>query len=74
MTAAGKMIKHTDMENIPIQMEPNMKAIGSMTSNMAKERKSGQMVLNTKATINLVKRTASESFCGLTDPPMRVTF
>lgn len=74
MTVSGKMTKRTASENILIPMELNTKDIGSMTSNMVKERKSGLMVLNTKATINLVKRTASESFCGLTDPPTRETF
>ena len=74
MTVSGKMTKHTASESILIPMELNTRDIGSMTSNMVKERKSGLMVLNTKEIINLVKRTASESFCGLTDPPMRVTF
>lgn len=31
----GKMIKHTDMGNILIQMEHSMKEIGLMTNNMA---------------------------------------
>ena len=74
MTVSGKMTKRTASESTPIPTELNTKDIGSMTSNMVKERKSGLMVLNTKETINLVKRTGSENFYGLIDPPMKVTF
>ena len=74
MTDNGKMTKRTASESTLIPTEQNTKDIGSMTSNMVKEKKNGLMVLNTKETINLVKKTALESFCGLTGPLTRVTF
>ena len=71
MMVIGKMTKLMGLENTLTQMAPSMKVNGSTISNTAKEKKSGRMVLNTKAIINLVKKTVLANSCGLIDHLMR---
>ena len=54
MTVIGKMIKLMDLVSILILM----------ISNMDKVKRHGQMVLNTKGTISLGKKTALDNFYG----------
>lgn len=70
----GKMIRHMDLVNTHIQMEPNMKVIGLTINNMVRVEKNGLMELSTKAITNMVKKKDSVNFYGLIDPVMRVTF
>ena len=64
MTVIGKMIRLMGLVSILILMVHNMKVIGLMISNMDKVKRHGQMVLNTKGTISLGKKTALDNFYG----------
>ena len=72
MMVIGRMIKLMVLDNIHIQMEPNMKDIGLMINNMDKEKSIGLMVHNMKETINLVKKMVEENSFGLIDLHMMV--
>lgn len=65
MMGIGRMTKLTALVNIPTLTEPSTRAIGSMISNMEKEKKSGLTVQNTKVNINSERRMDSETLAGL---------
>ena len=62
--AFGKMIRLMDMVNILTLMALSMRGIGLMISSMVLERNTGLMVLNTKETINMVKRMVTVNSYG----------
>ena len=65
MMDTGRTTKLMDLDNILIQMEHNMRAIGLTTSNMVKEKNIGQMALSMKAPINMVRKMVLVSSYGL---------
>lgn len=70
---SGKMIKLTDMVNTRILMGHSMKEIGLMINSMDLAKNTGQTVLNTKETINSVKKMVMASFYGLINQVTAVT-
>jgi hypothetical protein len=66
MTAIGRMIRPMDSEVILTPMEPSIKDIGKMISNMEKVRNNGLMAHNTQEAINTERKTVLESSCGQT--------
>ena len=56
MMGTGKMTKPTALDSILTQMEPSMKGIGLMISNMEKERRNGPTVQSTKVNTNMERK------------------
>ena len=73
MMDTGKTIKLMDMGSILTPTVLNMKDTGSMTSSMVKVKNTGQMVLNTKVIIHLVKRMDLVNSIGLINHHMLET-
>jgi ribosomal protein L10 len=73
MRENGKMIRLTDLENISIQMERNMRATGKKTSSMDTVKKHGLMEHAMKGIIKKEKKTALENSFGLMDPLIKET-
>lgn len=73
MMGIGRTTRPMAMDNILILMELNMKVTGLMISSMDKEKSTGQMVHNMKATTNLEKRMGLVNFYGLTNLLIVVT-
>lgn len=71
MMGTGKTTKPMDSANTLTLMEPNTRDIGLTTSNMAREKNTGQMVLNMKETISMERRMEWASSIGLTNLLMR---
>ena len=65
MMVIGRTIKLMDMDSTHILMEHNMKATGLMINNMDKVKNTGQMVLNMKEHINMVKKMDTVNSFGL---------
>lgn len=61
----GRMIKLMDLVNTRTLMEPNMKATGSMISNMVKEKNIGPMAHNMRVNISTARKTDMVNSCGL---------
>jgi hypothetical protein len=55
-------------------MEQSTRANGLKTSNMVMARRSGQTMPAMKVNTKTAKSTAKDSFCGLMDRPIQVTF
>ena len=73
MMDTGKTIKLMDMGSILTPTVLNMKDTGSMTSSMVKVKNTGQMGLNTKVIIHLVKRMDLVNSIGLINHHMLET-
>ena len=65
MKECMKMGEPMDMVYTPTSMDANIKVIGRMICNMAKVKKSGQMVLNMKVDTMKVRNMAKENTYGL---------
>ena len=59
------MIRQTVMVFISMLMAPDTKAAGLMTNNMVREKKPGQMAVNTMATMQSQRRKAEVPTHGL---------
>lgn len=70
----GKMIRHMDLGNTRILMEPNMKVIGQTINNTVRVEKNGLMELSTKAITSMVKKMDLENSYGLIDPVTKEIF
>ena len=71
MMDTGKTTKLMDSANILTLTEPNTRDTGLTTSNMAREKNTGQMVLNMKETISMARRMEWASSIGLINHLMR---
>lgn len=69
----GLMIRHTVKGFINIKMDLGMKVDGLKICNMVLAKKSGQMKLATKGSINMGKKKGVENSCGTTVQFMRVS-
>ena len=69
----GSTIRPTDTASMYIKMERDTKENGRMTSNTAKERRSGPIIQCTKATIMRVKNMERVSISGRTVQAMKAT-
>lgn len=69
---SGAMIRHTGSAAICTLMGQSTKATGRKTNSMAKARKHGPMVLNTRETTLMERKTAEEASDGPTVPLTKV--
>lgn len=65
MMGTGAMIRRMGLGSTHIRMGRSMRATGSTTNNMEKEKRSGLMVHNMKVTTKVARKTDMVSSCGL---------
>jgi len=73
MMDIGRMIRRMDLGSIRTQMALSMKAIGSMISNMEKEKSIGPMVPNMRVSTKVARKMDLDSSVGLTSQAIAVS-
>lgn len=71
MTGTGRKTKHTDSEDTIILTVQNMRATGSRTSNMVKEKRSGPTTPSIRVSTAKERNTGTEGSTGQTAQLMK---